>query len=175
MARGMHGRQGVKPSPDGTRGILQAGEWKVLPAEGRQGDTPTWPLPAAQTVNVAGVWKADPVRVRREAEVWADLWKTPQAMMWEENSQHHEVALYVRTLCEAEVSGAPVTTRVEARRLMEALGLSVPGLLRNRWRIDPAPAPDEDEGGPEPDRKATGRKGSARDRLRVVDPPGETA
>jgi hypothetical protein len=169
----MHGKQGVRPSADGTRGILSAGEWKVLPAEGRKGDVPAWPLPAAGFMK-EGLWKVDPVRVRREAEVWADLWKTPQAMMWEEQGQHHEVALYVRTLCEAEVSHAPVTTRVEARRGMEALGLSVPGLLRNRWKIDPAPIEDDDGTTPDGEPAKPTRLATARDRLRVVDPPGET-
>jgi hypothetical protein len=47
---------------------------------------------------------------------------------------------------------------------MEALGLNVPGLFRNRWRIDPTPEA-EDETEPAKTEKSGG---SARDRLRVV-------
>jgi hypothetical protein len=55
--------------------------------------------------------------------------------MWERNRQHHEVALYVRTLVEAERRGSPAALRTLVRQQQEALGLSLPGMLRNRWLI----------------------------------------
>jgi hypothetical protein len=55
--------------------------------------------------------------------------------MWEQAGQHAEVALFVRTLVAAEARDAPVAVRTLVRQQMEALGISVPGMLRNRWRI----------------------------------------
>lgn len=55
--------------------------------------------------------------------------------MWERNGQEHEVALYVRSLVAAERRTAPVSLRVLVRQQQEALGISMPGLLRNRWLI----------------------------------------
>jgi hypothetical protein len=55
--------------------------------------------------------------------------------MWETNGQAEEVALYVRSLAFAERRDAPVSARVLVRQQQEALGLSLPGLARQRWRI----------------------------------------
>lgn len=96
--------------------------------------------------------------------MWADLWGKPQAVAWEALGQEHEVAMYVRRFVQAEkpTASAPVGTLV--RQLGEALGLSIPGLLRNRWRIgQPETAPAA--------RPAAPRK-SARDRLTVVPADG---
>jgi hypothetical protein len=65
----------------------------------------------------------------------------PQAVMWERNRQFTEVALYVRTLREAESAGASANLRTLLKQQMEALGLSQPGLLRLRWRIEQEAAP----------------------------------
>ena len=56
--------------------------------------------------------------------------------MWERQGQELEVALYVRSLVTAEAHNAPTNTRTLVRQQMEALGISVPGMLRNRWRIE---------------------------------------
>jgi hypothetical protein len=55
--------------------------------------------------------------------------------MWERNGQQLEVALYVRTLRDAEKHDAPVASRTLLRQQMDALGLTVPGLRSNRWVI----------------------------------------
>jgi len=55
--------------------------------------------------------------------------------MWERNGQELEVALYVRSLVAAEAEDASVGSRTLVRQQQEALGLSLPGLARNRWRI----------------------------------------
>lgn len=59
-------------------------------------------------------------------------------MMWASQGQELEVALFVRSLVAAEQEDAPVAVRTLVRQQMEALGISVPGMLRNRWRIESA-------------------------------------
>jgi hypothetical protein len=76
----------------------------------------------------------------RELVVWARQWSRPQAVQWERNGQEEEVALYVRTLVAAEDSDAKANVRTLVKQQQEALGISLPGLLRNRWRIAEMPA-----------------------------------
>jgi len=148
---GARGRSGPPPDRMALRnGKDGATDWIHLPAEGRQGETPVWPLTRAS---------------KRELELWGAEWRRPQAVVWEANSQALEVALYVRSLVDAERPKAPVATRTLVRQLQEALGLSLPGLARNHWIIDlPASAQPQAVA-------ATGTEGgarSARDRLKVV-------
>jgi hypothetical protein len=147
---GARARSGPAPDPNALRRDRKDdGEWRKLPASGRGGDVPEWPLSSASG---------------RELELWELEWRRPQAVVWEENGQELEVALFVRSVVDAEAPRAPSAARTLVRQQMEALGLTVPGLARNRWRI-------VDDGVSEkPDRPA--RK-SARDRLKVV--PGEGA
>lgn len=70
--------------------------------------------------------------------------------MWEAAGQEREVANFVRTQAEAEKRGAPSALRTLVLRMEEHLGLSQPGLARNRWTIvddtaiAAAPGPGED-------------------------------
>ena len=91
-----------------------------MPAEGRAGDPPVWPLPGGS---------------RRELELWADLWGKPQAVEWERLGMGLDVALYCRRFAEAETPGATAASVTLVKQLGEALGVSIPGMLRNRWRI----------------------------------------
>ncbi|MFI2431977.1 hypothetical protein [Streptomyces sp. NPDC018693] len=126
--------------------------WTLLPADGRQGEPPEWPLTEA---------------AEREWELWGELWERPQAVMWEELGQYFEVALFVRTLVEAEQREAKVDVRKLVRQYLDSLGLSVQGMLRNRWKISPgaestAAAEEGELEMPAPRRK------SARDRMNVI-------
>lgn len=153
MARGTHGRQGPPPDPNALRRDRkpdQAG-WVTLPAEGRAGDPPDWPL-------------SDPSG--RELDLWRSEWTRPQAVMWETQGQALEVAVFVRTLVAAESRQATAAERTLVLRQMEALGISIPGLARNKWRIGASDAVAEV--------KATGTESArprraARDRLKLVD------
>jgi hypothetical protein len=147
MAKGASSRSGPPPDPMS----LRAGEWVKLPAAGRAGDPPVWPLPEQSA---------------REVELWAAEWRRPQALMWERQGQLVEVALYVRRVCEAEVPGSPIAAGTLVRQMQEALGISVPGLQRNRWLI----ATDEVAPRRESGRKPSARS-SSRSRLKVV--PGD--
>lgn len=131
----------------------------MLPAAGRVGSAPEWPLAEAPAAELG----------ERELVLWEREWRRPQAILWERNGQELEVALYVRAVADAERFGASVSARTLVKQLQEALGLSVPGLLRNRWRIE-ADAQAE-AGGPAPVPGSTAKKG-ARDRFTVVDGGG---
>ncbi|MEU3203559.1 hypothetical protein ABZ702_06680 [Streptomyces cyaneofuscatus] len=133
---------------------MEKGGWRTLPAEGREGSAPEWPLTEG----------AD-----RELDLWDDLWSKPQAVAWEDMGQELEVALFVRTLAEAERADARVDVKKMVRGYLDSLGLSVAGMNRNRWRI--APAVDEPVAAG-PVSVAPVRRPSARDRLKVV-PSGE--
>lgn len=144
---------GPPPDPNSLRSAKAAerGGWKTLPAEGRTGEPPEWPLTEATP---------------RERDLWDDLWSKPQAVAWEEMGQVLEVALFARTLAEAERPETRVDVKKMVRGYLDSLGLSVSGMLRNRWRIAPA-VEGPDESVPVEARPMV-RRASARDRLKVV-------
>jgi hypothetical protein len=122
MKGGARARPGFPPDPNALRRERPSDQasWTHLPAQGRQGPAPAWPL-------------ASPTR--RELQLWEREWRRPQAVMWEANGQETEVALYVRSLKDAEKSSASVAARTLVKQQQEALGISLPGLARNRWII----------------------------------------
>lgn len=146
---GARTRSGPAPDPTALRRERDAGEWTILPVEGRQGATPDWPLTEQST---------------REAELWKSLWRKPQALMWERYDQGLEVALYVRRLVEAEEPKSPVVLSTLVRQLADSLGLTTPGMRSNRWRIDQ----EAQAARPAATATATVAPNSARARLRAV-------
>ena len=149
---GARARSGPAPDPNALRRDRDAGEWTVLPADGRKGATPAWPL-SEQSV--------------REAELWSDLWAKPQAIMWERFGQDLEVALYVRRFTEAELMDSRVNLSTLVRQMADSLGLTTPGMRANRWRItaeEPVPAKPAGRGRP--------AVKSSRSRLKVVPTDG---
>jgi hypothetical protein len=148
---GARTRSGPAPDPTALRRERDAGEWTILPAEGREGATPDWPL-TEQT--------------DREDDLWVRLWEMPQALMWERYGQELEVALYVRRLAEAEARESSVALSTLVRQLADSLGLSTPGMRANRWRIDRPGEQDEQPAGPAT--VPTIAPTSARARLRAV-------
>ena len=141
---GARARSGPPPDPNALRRNRE-GEWTTLPAEGRQGPEPRWPLAGEPTP--------------REAYVWRDMWRKPQAVMWEKNGQEYEVALFVRKLVEAEAPLASATLSTLVRQMMDSLGLTIPGMRANRWKLA------EDELA---ERRDERRSGSSRSRLRIA-------
>lgn len=100
-----------------------------LPASGRDGATPRWPLPNPTS---------------DERKVWKELWASPQAVAWETLGWTRAVARYVRCLVEAEKPGAMVTLLGEVRQMEDRLGLTPMSMLRLRWEIvDDEPAAPE--------------------------------
>ena len=123
----------------------------MLPAAGRAGDAPAWPL-AGQS--------------DREAELWDRLWRKPQALMWERLGHDLEVALLVRNLAQVELPGAPVNLGTLVRQQQDSLGLTTPGLRANRWRILPAEPAKAQRPGPTAGKAKLAK--SARDRLELI-------
>lgn len=115
----------------------------VLPASGRAGRCPKWPI-------------AEP----SEAELadWRSVWKLPQAVVWE--SQHLEriVARYVRVRVAAEHPDASAAMLSQAVKLEERLLLTPYHLKQARYEIEPVEA------------KQNERTTSNVRRLRAVDP-----
>ena len=101
---------------------------RVLPRAGRTGDPPAWPLGGRPS--------------RAILDAWADLWRLPQAVAWEEQALERLVARYVRTLVRAEAPKAPAAVMAEARQLEDRLGLSSMAMLRLRWSVGDVPDAD---------------------------------
>lgn len=144
------------PAPDpaalsrGRRGDLAG--WTTLAPDGRSKRSPKWPLDG---------------QTDREQVLWRELWRRPQSVMWEQLDQRYEVALFARNLARAEQPHASVELQKVVRQYLDSLGLSVQGMLRNRWRLaEPAPRPGARRG------TRTAAASSARSRLTVVDPDG---
>lgn len=102
---------------------IEAGAIRTLP-KARTGPPPAWPLS-----------KATP----RERSVWNQMWKRPQAIVWEEQMLHRQVGIYVRTSVEAEQPGATAALRGLLLRQENDLLLSHASLLRAGFRISVNP------------------------------------
>lgn len=101
-------------------------DWVTLPIEGRKGKTPRWPLSG------------------RTPAGWADIWRKPQAVMWEKNGDVLLVARYVRlrnlSQDPASLESVNVSVLNELRQLEDRLGLSPMALKRLQWEIGDAEA-----------------------------------
>ncbi|MFK4277962.1 hypothetical protein ACI2LD_17835 [Enterococcus casseliflavus] len=97
-----------------------------------------------------------------EYELWRELWKTPQATMWQRLSWTREVAQYVRWKSRAEAGDLDAAK--EARQLADRLGLTPLSMLRLRWEVG------TDEVAETRQARAVTQQSSTRRRLRVVDP-----
>ena len=147
---------GPAPDPNALRRDRKSDSagWTVLPTEGRTAPAPEWPM-------------GDPYR--SESDLWAALWRKPQAVMWERLSQEYEVALCVRALLRTEGHGEEPPKAADytvARQFMDSLGLSVNGMLRNRWKV--ADASDRTESIADSSIPPEPRRSSAKDRLKLV-------
>ena len=136
---------GRPPSIDPVRRNARVGPL-LLPAEGRSGPTPPWPLDCA------------PGSVgERELATWIELWRTPQSVQWEKLGWTRVVARYCRTLVGAEAMDKDCMA--EARQLEDRLGLTPKSMRLLLWQIV------EDEVAQQRAAKATG---DARGRIKAV-------
>lgn len=109
--------QTVPPKPDAVRRNARSGI-EMLPAEGRQGDAPLWPLD---------------LMTPAEADLWRDLWATPQAVAWERHGWTRVVARYVRCVLAAEELNKDAMS--EARQLEDRLGLTPKAMRMLMWQV----------------------------------------
>lgn len=124
---------GPAPKPDGQRRRRNAplANTTHLPAAGRVGPAPVWPLASAEPL------------------FWADLWAIPQAVMWERLGWVRVVARYAALVRATEAPKCSALIFGEVRQLEDRLGLSPMAMLRLRWEVErpdevasaPAPAP----------------------------------
>lgn len=114
----------------------------VLPAEGRTGDIPMWPLTMATSA---------------EMELWHQLWRTPQAVMWERFGWTRVVARYARYVIAAEALNKDAMG--EARQLEDRLGLSPKAMRLLLWTVaaDEVAEKRAETAGADPSSTARGR------------------
>lgn len=112
--------QGPPPKPDAVRRNSRVGPLR-LPAEGRRGDAPDWPLMVAPT--------------EAEQQAWSELWSTPQAVAWERQGWTRTVARYCRVLIESEKRDAAAKALQEARQLEDRLGLTPKAMRNLMWEV----------------------------------------
>ena len=110
--------------------------FRQLPAEGRSGPAPDFPLSAP---------------TQAELEMWSRLWALPQATEWERIQCEDMVALYVRTFSmatSAGVEGAQLQKLLaEVRQLDSKIGISPSAMQALRWeRADPPQAEEKANG-----------------------------
>ena len=152
---GARNRSGPQPDPNSGRSERRKLTFRRLPREGYQGAIPEFPL-AALRGGSKDVYD-------REAEVWAALWRTPQAAAWAEEPWRWEVlAEFCRfkTIAEREPN-VSVGLIANLTRYRDQLGLTPAGLRDNGWQIA------VDELAEKRDEKET-RPASSRDRLKRV-------
>jgi len=93
----------------------------ILPAEGREGLAPAWPLPDPATPE--------------ETVAWDQLWSTPQAVAWEKLGWTRTVARYCRVMVESERPGAKADVRNAATTMEDRLGLTPKAMRLLLWAI----------------------------------------
>jgi hypothetical protein len=120
---------GPAPNPNARRRNTRPA-FRRLPATGRQGDPPTWPLPGRRT--------------NTERDLWAQLWTSPQAAAWEELGWVRTVARYARITIAAERPRAPGVVLTEARQLEDRLGLNPKAMRSLGWEITTDPGQETD-------------------------------
>lgn len=122
MARGgARNRSGPGADPLSGRSERRGLSFTALPSGGFDGEIPDFPLPDA---------------LAREVEVWAELWRTPQAAAWNvQRWRWGQVADLVRLQVRAEDHEAPVGVYAQVRAARADLGLTPAGLKENGWAI----------------------------------------
>lgn len=115
---GARARSGPAPDPGSFRSMDR--EWVDLPAGGFAGVVPDFPLPDALGV---------------EVDLWRELWAKPQGAVWSALGLKFQVAAYVRAYLESVEVGASAGLKTAVLRMEAELGLNVPGMRSNGWRI----------------------------------------
>jgi hypothetical protein len=118
---GARNRSGPQADPSSERSEQRGLQFRLLPREGFTGRVPAFPLP-----------KPTP----RERVVWREMWRTPQAAMWNvERWRMRTVGMYCRWTVRAEAPDATAATMTQTQRLGDQLGLTPAGLKENGWRL----------------------------------------
>lgn len=168
---GARARSGPAPDPNALRRDRADDKgWTTLPAEGFAGVVPDFPLPKAIQFSsyfedgkkvtepdddeTDAVWDC-------EADLWADLWRKPQAFMWSKLGMHYQVAAYVRAFLESVEAEASAGLKTAVLRMEAELGVSLIGMNALRWKFS------EDQLGARRS-EVVPRVSTARDRLKSL-------
>lgn len=147
VSGGARARSGPAPDPNALRRDRKDDKgWIKLPAEGFQGEVPSWPFEEASY---------------SEQDLWARLWAKPQAFMWDQLQLEFEVAAYVRAFIESVEPGASAGLKTAVLRMSAELGLSTVGMGQLRWKVATDEVAERREDA-KPARK------SSRDRLKAL-------
>ena len=107
----------ASPKPDPVRRNARVGP-QALPAGGRRGDPPRWPLPDQKP---------------GEDTIWRELWATPQAAAWERLGWTRTVARYCRVLVDAEALNYAAMKAADS--LEDRLGLTPKAMRMLLWTV----------------------------------------
>ena len=143
---GARNRSGPQADPNSGRSDRRNFTLTALPSEGFIGDVPSFPL---QPIVLFTEYFEDKVKVRerdddetesfreREADVWAEAWRTPQACAWSMESWRWPiVAEYCRLKTVIEFDPSKSAALVgQLHRYRDQLGLTPAGLKDNGWAI----------------------------------------
>lgn len=145
MRGGARNRSGPQPDERSGRSDRRGFSLLALPAEGRSGEVPEFPLPAVKVFDVyfqdkqrVKEYDHDATQARRERELalWGWAWGTPQACAWErEPWRWHTVAMWVRTSVLCESAEATAADKNSLHRFADQIGLTPAGLKENGWKV----------------------------------------
>lgn len=118
---GVRNRGGRPPAADSERGRAEAAGFVELPASGYSGKAPKFPFPDATD---------------RELAVWAEVWRSPQAVAWAgEPWRWPAVGMYVRVRVRSEDLDAGASLLAQLHRFADQVGMTPAGLRENGWTI----------------------------------------
>jgi hypothetical protein len=141
-------RSGPQPDPKSGRSEKRGIKDGLTAIDPRPftGAPPTWPLSPPEA---------------REVDLWRKIWKYPQARIWKGQAWRYvTLAMYVRSLAEAEKPGATASARNGIAKQEAELGISATGLVQNGWRFaEETPAPEKKQ----PRRNVRASEGSKND------------
>lgn len=110
----------IPPKIDAIRRNARVGPL-LLPKGGRRAPAPEWPLLDEITVD--------------QKHLWDQLWKTPQAVAWEQMEYTRFVARYTLLLLEAEKPYPATTLLAEVRQMEDRLGLTPKAMRMLMWEV----------------------------------------
>ena len=143
---GARNRSGPPADPNSGRSDRRGQSFTSLPMEGYQGVIPDFPL---QPIVLFSEHFEDGKKVRekdedrsddfssREAEVWVEAWRTPQAAAWARQSWRWPIiAEYCRlkTVIEFDPS-ANASLVAQLHRYRDQIGLTPAGMRDNGWAV----------------------------------------
>jgi hypothetical protein len=119
---GARNRSGPAPDPNSGRSDARGLRLTALPAS-YDGPVPEFPLPGLSV---------------REAEVWAETWRLPQANAWSlpsESWRVRTVAMWVRLSVRCEDPDASASLLGQLHRFADQVGLTTAGLAEMGWQV----------------------------------------